>query len=310
MERKVLIVDDMHESILPMLRQIGFCPDYRPGIAKDEIIDIVEQFEGLFVRSKVYIGKDILDKAVNLKFIARAGAGMDMIDVEEANKRNIRLFNAPEGNRDALAEHAVAMLLTLLNNIHISDRQVRQSIWDREGNRGFELKGRTVAIIGYGYMGKAVAKRLKAFDCKILAYDKLKDVIDENAVEATMDTIFNEADIVSFHIPLTSETYMLVDKNYLNKFRKNIWVVNTARGEVLKLRDLIELLESGKVRGAALDVLENEKIKTLTEEQKKDFDYLIKSEKVLLTPHVGGWTFESYEKISQTLVDKIKNSGI
>lgn len=309
MSKRCLIIDEMHSSIMPMLKQIGIEPDYRPDIKKEEIISVVEHFEGIIVRSKIYIGKEILEKATRLKYIARAGAGMDMIDVAEANKRNIKLYNAPEGNRDALAEHTVAMLLTLLNKIHISDKQVRKGLWDREGNRGFELKGKCVAIIGYGYMGKAVARRLKAFGCEVLAYDKLKGVSDEYVKESGMEEIFDSADIISFHIPLTDETKGLVDSNYLARFKKNIWLVNTARGEILKLRSLIDSLESGQVRGAALDVLENEKITSFTEEQRKDFNYLINSDKVLLTPHVGGWTFESYVKINETLVEKIKEAN-
>lgn len=304
---KVLIIDDMHESITSLLTGIGLESDYKPDISKEELLSIIGNYEGILVRSKVFFGKDIIEKAAKLRFIGRAGAGLDNLDVEELSRRNIKLLNAPEGNRDAVGEQAIGMLLCLMNNVLRADREVRQQTWDREGNRGYELMGKTVGIIGYGYMGKAFARRLASFGCRVLAYDKYKkEYGDEFAKAATMEELQKEADILSLHIPLTSETKFMVSEEYLNAFKKPFWFINTARGEIVKIVEIAKAIQSGKIRGAALDVLENEKIKNLTPEQQEAFDYLKTSDKVLLTPHVAGWTFESYRKINETLVDKIK----
>lgn len=304
---KFLIVDEMHPSILPLLQELGIEPDYRPKIKPDEIGIAISDYEGIIVRSKIRIDEKILDKATKLKYVCRAGAGVDNIDEKALAARNLILINAPEGNRDAVAEHMVAMLLTLFNRIHIADREVRNGVWDREGNRGYELKSKCIALIGYGFMGKAVAKRLKSFGCEVIAYDKyLENFSDEFVREVSMDELREKADIFTLHIPLTHESKELVNFQYLNQFKKDIWFVNTARGEIVKLKDLVEVMKSGKVKGAALDVLENEKLQTLTEEQKASFEYLASSDKVLLSPHVGGWTFESYQRINEVIVDKLK----
>jgi D-3-phosphoglycerate dehydrogenase len=304
-----LIIDDMHDSIVPLLEAIDIKPDYRPDITKAELLEIIGNYQGIIVRSKVFFGKEIIEKATQLQFIARAGAGLDNLDTAELEKRNILLLNAPEGNRDAVAEQAVASLLAQMNNVLKADREVRNGIWDREGNRGYELMGKTVGIIGYGYMGRATAQRLKAFGCKVIAYDKYKNNYgDEYATAATMEELYRDADILSLHIPLTSETKFMIDEAFLNKFSKPIWLINTARGELLKLAVVASTLASGKLRGAILDVLENEKLKTFTPEQQDAFDELKKSDKVLFTPHVAGWTFESYRKINETLVEKISQN--
>lgn len=311
MKKACLIVDEMHPSIIPLLKEVGIDPDYRPDITKEEVLSIIGNYFGIIVRSKLKITKELIDKAKTLKFIARAGAGLDNIDLAVVKEKDIHIVNAPEGNMDALAEHTVAMILTLLNRIHISDREVRKGIWNREGNRGFELKNKCIALIGYGYMGKAVAKRLKAFDCSVIAFDKyLKNFSDENVHEVSMDEVFEKADLVSFHIPLTEETKSSINSNFFKNFKKDFWLANTARGEILVLKDLVQLIKEGKIKGAALDVLENEKLSTLTDEQKDSFNFLASSDQVLLTPHVGGWTYESYVKINEVLVDKIKNSGL
>src|SRR5690606_35584944 len=217
-----------------------------------------------------------------LLFIGRAGAGVDLIDVEEVEKRNIRLFNAPEGNRDALAKHAIGMLFAVLNNIVSSDKEIRDGRWRTEANRGVELYDKTIALIGYGYMGKAFARRLTAFGCRILVYDKERVSADNGAILSDMDTIWEQADVVSFHVPLTDETRLMADFEYLGRFKKNIWVLNTARGEILKLKDLIAHLKSGKIRGAALDVLENENFKKHTPEQTDIFNELVRFKNVIL----------------------------
>jgi D-3-phosphoglycerate dehydrogenase len=308
---RCLIIDEMHDSIIPMLERVSVKADYLPEISREKILDIIGNYEGIIIRSKTSIDKELLSRAVKLKFIARAGAGMDQIDVEEAGRKNILLLNAPEGNRDALAEHCIGMMLNLLNKICISDAQVRNGIWDREGNRGYELKGKTIGLIGYGFMGKAVAEKLKSFSSKLIAYDKyLKNFSNEYVQEVSMKEIFEETDILSMHIPLNEETKGMVNEEYFKRFKKDIWFINTARGEILPLNEFSKVLKSGKLRGAALDVLENEKLKKLSGSELMNFNELIASEKVLLTPHIGGWTFESYVRINEILVDKIKASNV
>jgi D-3-phosphoglycerate dehydrogenase len=302
-----LIIDLMHESIIPMLAEIGWQADYRPAIRRDEIMRIIHQYQGLIVRSKTEIDREIINRAVQLRWIGRAGAGLDQLDVAALDEKGIRIVNAPEGNRDALGEHAITILLTLLNKVHIADRDIRRGVWDREAMRGSELMGKTVSIIGYGHMGQAFARRLQGFSVEVLAYDKyIESYGNEFAREATMKEVFEKTDILSLHVPLTDETRFMLDHAYLNKFRKDIYLLNTARGKNISLKTLVEALEKGKLRGAALDVLENEKINQLTPDQQHYFNSLIQSDKVVLTPHVGGWTFESYEKINQTLVAKIR----
>ncbi|MGB3586477.1 MAG: NAD(P)-dependent oxidoreductase [Tunicatimonas sp.] len=304
--KKCLIVDKMHESIVPLLKDIGYKADYHPQITRQEVLNIVGSYEGIIVRSKLKIDQEFIDLAHQLQFVGRAGAGLDQLDEVALRARNIHILNAPEGNRDALGEHAIGMLLNLLNHINRADQQVRKGIWDREGNRGIELMGKTVGIIGYGHMGQAFARRLVGFGVTVLAYDKYRQNYgDAFSQEATMKSLFQQTDILSLHVPLTDETLFLIDESYLNQFSKNIFIINTARGKVVKLTSLVSALTSGKVRGAALDVLENEKLAQLSAEQESTLNQLRQSERVLFTPHVAGWTFESYEKINQTLVRKI-----
>ncbi len=290
-----------------MLQSIGLEPDYQPLIKREGILEILKNYEGLIIRSKTKVNKEFLVNAPNLKFIGRAGAGLDLIDIDEAQRLEIEIFAANEGNRVAVAEHVVGMILCLLNKIHIADRQVRQGIWHREENRGYELMGKTVGIIGYGNNGKVTAERLKAFGCKVLAYDKFKTGFsDEFLEESTIEDIFNKVDILSLHTPLTDETFQMVNTEFINQFNKNIYLINAARGEIVVLDDLVEALESGKIKGACLDVLENEKLNKLSPEQKNTFDKLANSERVILTPHIAGWTHESYIRINEVLIEKIK----
>lgn len=305
---KCLIADYMFDNIETLLSEAGLEPDYRPEITRDELREILPEYEGLIIRSKTRVDEDLLKNAAKLRFVGRAGAGIDNLDAEALGKRKIKIINAPEGNRNALGEHTIGLLLGLMNKLIKADREVRQGIWDREGNRGYELEGKTVALLGYGHMGRSFAKKLKAFDCEVLAYDKYKENFTDSYVrEAEMDEVFERADIFSVHIPLTSETRGMVNIDYLNRFRKNIYVLNTARGEVMPLRDICQALDSGKVIGAGLDVLENEKLDQLSPEQQKFFKTLANSDKTILTPHIAGWSFESYEKINKVLVDKIKS---
>ena len=304
---KLLIVDPLHPSIHELLGNTELDYDYEPDISRQEIKDRLKNYDGLLIRSKTKVDKDLLSEAVNLKFIARAGAGVDNLDEAYLNVHDIAIINAPEGNRDALGEHVVGLILNLLNNISTADRQVRQGLWLREDNRGDELSAKTVGLIGYGNMGKATAQRLSPFGCKILAYDKyLQNYGDAFAEEASLSRLQNEVDILSLHIPLTSETKGMVHEAFFEKFKDNLIFINAARGEIVPNYDLVQQMKSGKISKAALDVLENEHVNELTDAQKADFTWLTQSDRTVLTPHVGGWSFESYELINQVLVNKIQ----
>lgn len=305
---KCLIVDYMHESIEQDLLDIGVQSDYQPTITREEILNIISDYEGLIVRSKVKVDEDLVAHADKLLFVGRAGAGIDNLDEEILAEKNIAIFNAPEGNRNAVGEQCLGMLLSLMNNVVKADKEVRNLEWDREGNRGEELEGKTVAIVGYGFMGQSFAKKLKGLGVNILAYDKYKsDFGDDQVKQATMDEVYLEADIISLHIPLTEETRDMVDYDYIKQFAKKVYFINSSRGEVVPLEGVCKHMQEGKIKAAALDVLENEKLKTLTELQRKSFDYLSKTNKTILTPHVAGWSFESYERINKVLVGKIKD---
>lgn len=304
---KVLIIDRLHDSITPLLNNIGITPDYKPDITTDEVKQILPEYEGLILRSKMKLDTTLLASAPKLKFVARAGAGVDEIDEDFLQEKGITLINAPEGNRDAVGEHTLGMLLCLMNNIHTADREVRNMQWKREANRGYELGSRTVGIIGYGNMGQAFAKRLKGFGCEVLAYDNGKTgYSDEYAKEASLEELQEKADVLSFHIPLNKDNKHLVSKDYIGGFKKPFYLINLARGEVMLLETIKWALESGKTIGAGLDVLENEKLHTLTNNQKSTFEWLTEQDNVIFTPHVGGWTFESYEKINKAMVQKIE----
>ncbi len=252
-----------------------------------------------------------LEHAKNLSWIARSGAGMENIDINYCEKRNIALHNAPEGNRNAVGEHALGMLLSLFNKLHTADREVRNGKWDREGNRGIELDGKTVGIIGFGNNGSAFAKKLRGFDVRVLAHDKYKTGFgDEFVEEADLGSIFQNADVVSFHIPQNEETMFYADKAFFNSFEKQIFLINLARGKVVRTSALVEAMKSNKVVGACLDVLEYEKASFesfFEQDLDPNFKYLLDSENAILSPHVGGWTHESYFKLSNVLADKILN---
>jgi D-3-phosphoglycerate dehydrogenase len=307
-QRSILIADEMHPSLFAMLDEAGFMYDYQPKITREGLLNQLAPFNGLIIRSKTTIDEEILSKAPNLQFIGRAGAGLDLIDLDAAERRNIRVFHAGAGNRDAVAEHTVGMLLGLLANILKADHEVRQGIWDREGNRGYELGSLTVGLVGYGNNGSATARRLSGFGCRVLAYDKyLTNYGDAFAQEATLEQIIAEADVLSLHVPLTDDTRMMINDVFIDRFAKPFYLINIARGEITSLSALVRGLESGKVRGACLDVLENEKLAKLTPEQQASFDYLRQSNRVVLTPHIAGWTHESYVRINEVLVkDLIK----
>jgi D-3-phosphoglycerate dehydrogenase / 2-oxoglutarate reductase len=305
--KKCLVIDPMHDSLFTMLAEIGWEADYHPDITREEIRQRHADYEGMIVRSKTIIDRDLLGEHPTLKFVGRAGAGMDNLDIDYLNQKQIYVLHAAEGNRDAVGEFTIGLLLTLLKNIGRADYQVKNYRWERENNRGEEIMGKTVSLVGYGNMGQAFAQRLSGFGCKILAYDKYKKGFGNNfCQEAGMDRIFMETDILSLHVPLTTETRGMVNINYLNRFSKRIIIINTARGEIIPMADLVQAIENGKVRGAALDVLENEKINKLTPEQQQSFNYLAGKANVIFTPHIAGWTYESHIKINVALVEKIR----
>lgn len=310
---KVIFIDSVHPILFDRLEQAGYNCSWKNKLGRQEILAELSQFEGAVIRSKFKFNKEVFDAAKNLKWIARSGAGMENIDLDLAASRNIKCFNSPEGNRDAVAEHALGMLLSLFNKINQADTEVRQGQWNREENRGIELKGKTIGILGYGYMGEAFAQRLKGFDVKVIAYDKYKKGFSNEWVqEVNQSTFFSETEVLSIHLPLTIETSFMVDNNYLNQFDKNLFLINTARGKNLKTDDLVLALKSGKVKGACLDVLEYEhaSFEQLNKETLPEaFKFLSKSNKVILSPHVAGWTTESYFKLSNVLADKILNQG-
>ncbi|TDQ18694.1 D-3-phosphoglycerate dehydrogenase [Algoriphagus boseongensis] len=304
---KILIIDEMHLSIISMLEKEGHEVTYSPKITREEILQQVSEFEGLIIRSKTPMDRELLEKAENLKFIGRAGAGLDQIDLNYLEKRGVKLFHAAKGNRDAVAEHALGGLLALFNHVIKADQEVRKGIWDREGNRGHELMGKTVGIMGYGNMGKSFAKRLAGFGVKILAFDKYKTGFgNESVQEVSWKKLKEEADILSIHVPLTPETRDFFTFEELKSFAKPFWLINTARGEVISFAALNQAFDQGILRGAVLDVLENEKFQKFTVAQKEEFEKLAKRENVIFSPHVAGWTFESYVKINEVLVGKIK----
>lgn len=309
---KVLFIDTVHEVLRQRLEAHDFnCVD-ASALTKEECIAELEDTEGIVIRSRFPMDGDFLKHAPQLKFIARSGAGMENIDLSFTSKNNITCFNAPEGNRNAVGEHALGMLLALFNNLIKGDREIRNGIWDREGNRGIELEGKTVAIIGYGNNGKAFAKKLKGFDVNVITYDKyLQNYSDDFAKEANWEEVYEKADIISFHIPQNQETIFMVNDQFLCKFKKNIFLINLARGKIVETSALVNNLKKGKILGACLDVLEYESASfenTFHMDQFPDFDYLLKSDKVILSPHVGGWTTESYFKLSNILADKILNT--
>ncbi|MFD1769706.1 NAD(P)-dependent oxidoreductase [Sphingobacterium suaedae] len=304
METRILIVDDIHEVLLDKLQSANLAFDYRPAFTRLDAEAEIGLYTGLIIRSKFQVDRAFIDQAPHLQFIARAGAGMDNIDEDYARLMDISLISANEGNRDAVGEHMIGMLLSLMNNLGRGDREIRAGVWKREENRGYELKGRTVALIGYGHNGQAMAKKLLGFDVNVIAYDKYKTGFsDEYAREVSMEEVVRQADVLSFHIPLTRETRGLVNDEYLFHFRKPIFFLMGARGGIVDIQAVLNYIDKGRILGAAFDVLPVEKFPALGEQTW--FTQLVNNEKILLSPHVAGWTFESYYKLSAILADKI-----
>ena len=304
---KCLIVDVLHPSIHTMLKDIGVDYDYQPEITREEIIEKLSGYEGLIIRSKTKVDTELLVNAGKLIFVARPGAGIDNMDEHVLAENNIAIINAPEGNRDAVGEHTLGLLLNLLNNMYTGHNEVMAGKWDREANRGEELAGKTVGIIGYGNMGQAFAQRLIGFKCKVLAYDKNKSNYgDQFARAVQLKDMFAQADIVSLHIPLKDENFHMANIDFFNQFKKNIIFINTSRGEIAAFKDIIQAIDAGKIRKAGLDVLECERFSNLNPVQKTNLERLRKSGKVLFTPHVAGWSTESYIKLNSFMVEKIQ----
>jgi D-3-phosphoglycerate dehydrogenase / 2-oxoglutarate reductase len=309
MKKKVLFIDTTHPALIEELERAGFQCDYFPDYTQKQYEAILSEYSGIIIRSRILMDKHMIDKAGRLEFIGRVGAGMESIDVEYAESRGIACLNSPEGNRDAVGEHSLGMLLCLFNKLKQADLQMRQGIRDREGNRGIEIKGKNIGIIGYGNMGSAFAQRLIGFEANVMAYDKYKKDFGNNFVkEVSLEEIYATADILSFHVPLTAETLYMFNEVFIQQFKKNIYLINTSRGAVVNTEVLVNSLKSGKVKGACLDVIEYEEFsfeEMKTEKMPPAFQYLIQSEKVLLSPHVAGWTVESKYKLAKVLADKI-----
>lgn len=307
---KVIHLDTNHPLLINQLNKLGFTNDEDYLSSKEDIEAKIHNYDGFIIRSRFKIDKAFIDKATNLKFIGRVGAGLENIDCEYAISKNIALIAAPEGNRNAVGEHTLGMLLSLFNKLNKADKEVRAGKWLREENRGLELDGKTIGLIGYGNMGKSFAKKLKGFDVDVLCYDIKSNVGDENCKQVSLEELQQKSDVLSLHTPQTTLTRNMINKAFINRFKKSFWLLNTARGTSVVTKDLVAALKSGKILGAGLDVLEYEKssFENLFSDNNlpEAFQYLIASENVILSPHVAGWTIESNEKLAQTIVDKIK----
>jgi len=303
---KILLLDKNHPLITEQLLAKDFMLEEDFMSSYDEVCHKIGNYDGVIIRSRIPLDKNFLEKGKNLKFIARVGAGMENIDIPVAEKLGIQLINSPEGNRDSVAEHVVGMLLILMNRLFIASQEVRNGIWLREENRGDELLGKTIGLIGYGNMGKATAKRFSGFGCQVIFHDILPGLSDEHASQVSLEKLKQSADVLSLHIPLTPETQYLIDEKFISEMKKDFYFVNTARGKNVETKYLVDALKSGKVKGACLDVLEYEKASfEKLETENEDLKYLLESEKTIVTPHIAGWTHQSKEKLAQVIVDKI-----
>jgi len=320
---KVLHLDSNHPLLIDQLNKLGYINDEDYTSSKSEIESKIAIYDGIIIRSRFTIDQSFLDAAKQLKFIGRVGAGLENIDCAYAEKKGVHLISAPEGNRNAVGEHALGMLLSLFNKLNKADKEVSQGKWLREANRGLELDGKTIGLIGYGNMGKAFAKKLRGFDVEVLCYDIKPNVGNDLCKQVSLEELQDKVDVVSLHTPQTPLTINMVNSDFINSFKKPFWLINTARGKSVVTEDLVDALQSGKILGAGLDVLEYEKasfenlfkieepkFRWMRKGQKTNlpeaFQYLINADNVLLTPHVAGWTVESNIKLAQTIVDKIK----
>ncbi len=308
---KILHLDNNHPILINQLRELGFDNEEDYTSSKEEIETKISSYNGIIIRSRFEIDKAFIDKGTNLKFIGRIGAGLESIDTTYALQKGIKLFSAPEGNRNAVGEHALGMILSLFNKLNAADSEVRQGKWLREKNRGIELDLKTVGIIGYGNMGRAFARKLRGFDVEVICYDIKEDVENSDATQVTLEELFEKTDVLSIHTPWTPQTDKMIDAKFINKFKKKFWFINTARGKSVVTEDLVAALKTGKIIGAGLDVLEYEKssfenLFNKGNEIPKPLHELLEMDNVILSPHIAGWTIESKEKLAQTIVHKIK----
>lgn len=307
---KILHLDSNHATLIEQLNAAGFENHEDYTSTKLEIEKKIHNYDGIIIRSRFSIDKLFLEQASRLKFIGRVGAGLENIDCKFAYSRGIELIAAPEGNRNAVGEHSLGLLLSLFNKLNKADKEIRKGKWMREGNRGIELDGKTIGLIGYGNMGKAFAKKLRGFDLTVLCYDIKPNVGDENCKQVSLENLKQKADVLSLHTPQTEDTMHMINANFINSFSKKFWLINTARGASVVTKDLVKALKVGKILGAGLDVLEYEKssFENLFSNNKipEAFQYLISADNVILSPHVAGWTIESKERLAKIMVDKIK----
>tara|TARA_B110000091_G_scaffold210834_1_gene254391 strand:+ start:751 stop:1686 length:936 start_codon:yes stop_codon:yes gene_type:complete len=306
---KILHLDKNHPLLLSQLNDLGFHNDEDYTSSKKEVMAKIHLYDGLVIRSRFKIDASFLEKTTRLQFIGRVGAGLENIDCEVASAKKIALIAAPEGNRNAVGEHSLAMLLGLFNKLHKANKEVKIGKWLREENRGIELDGKTIGLIGYGNMGKSFAKKLRGFDVEVLCYDIKENVSDENCTQVSMQELQEKSDVISLHTPHTAITKNMLDAAFVAQMKKNFWLINTARGTAVVTKDIVAGLASGKILGAGLDVLEYEKSsfeQLFSAKVPQAFQYLINAENVILTPHIAGWTTESNEKLAQTIVNKIK----
>lgn len=306
---KILHIDSNHPTLISTLKNNGYINDLDISSSKEEIIKIIKDYDGLILRSRFKIDKDFIDNASNLKFIARVGSGLENIDCNYAKSKNIEVISSPEGNSNAVGEHAMGLLLSLLNNINTSSNQVKEGLWFREKNRGFEIEGKTVAILGMGNTGKSFAKKISSFNCKVFFYDIDEKIKSKYAKKSSLDFLYKNADIVSLHLPYTIKNTDLFNKDFIQKFDKPFWLINTSRGKIVNTPDLVDALNEKKILGAGLDVIdiESSSFNNIEKELNPYFNELINLKNVIITPHIAGWTFESNVKLSQIIIDKIKS---
>jgi D-3-phosphoglycerate dehydrogenase / 2-oxoglutarate reductase len=305
---KILVTDTVHLLLLEGFENAGYGCDYEPEISAEEVQAKIDDYVGLIVNSKILADKTLIDKAKKLRFIGRLGSGREVVDIPYASSKGIGIFFSPEGNSNAVAEHALGMLLALANNLLRADYEVRQKIWQREKNRGWELRGKTIGIIGFGHTGKAFAAKLKSMEMNIIAYDKYLDNFEEKynfVLKKDLNYLLENADIISFHLPLTAETKYFCDTAFLKKCKQNVVLINTSRGNVIDTKALLEALKSGQIKGACLDVFENEKVQTFSQEEEKTYAELYNHINVVMSPHIAGWTKESKQFLAQVLLTKI-----
>jgi len=306
--KKVLVTDGVHPLLLEGLESLGFQCDYHPKISLEKVLGMVHDYQGMIINSKILVDKEMLDRGKDLKFIGRLGSGLEIIDLDYAAEKGVSIHRAPEGNCNAVAEHALGMLLALANNFLSADAEVKQKIWQREKNRGFEVMDKTIGIIGFGYTGESFARKLEGMGMRVLAYDKYKKHYTSDfryVEESDSETIKRDADIISLHLPYTPETYHYIKSDFIEECKEEVIFINTSRGSVIHTEDLVTYLEKGKIGGACLDVFENEKPLTFSKKEKEVYERLYACQNVILSPHVAGWTHESKKRLAEVLLTKI-----